>query len=110
MSSKPASLDVPRVGNAWAASTASTIAGDDLLHEKAHHDVSSSNEDNYTEKTTQSIASSHTDEAPEEEYPSGMKMFFIVVALVFSIFLLALDMVCSSTNTALKGITKLTRY
>jgi hypothetical protein len=28
------------------------------------------------------------------EYPTGIKMFFIVVALVLSIFLLSLDMVC----------------
>ena len=97
MSSKPTSLEVPRVDNGWAASTASTIAGEDLAHEKAHDASSSNGDDNLTEKTAQSIAPSHTDETPEAEYPSGMKMFFIVVALVFSIFLLALDMVRSST-------------
>lgn len=32
----------------------------------------------------------------EEEYPTGARLFFIVVALVLSIFLVALDMVSNS--------------
>lgn len=38
------------------------------------------------------VPSSAADE--DVEYPTGFKMFFIVVALVMSIFLLSLDMVC----------------
>lgn len=38
---------------------------------------------------------------PEEaavDYPTGPRFFFIVVALVMSIFLLSLDMVCSNSS------------
>lgn len=34
------------------------------------------------------------DEDDGNEYPSGFKMFFILLALVLGVFLLALDMVC----------------
>lgn len=33
------------------------------------------------------------EELADDEYPSGIKMFFIVLALVLSVFLLSLDMV-----------------
>lgn len=32
-------------------------------------------------------------EASQEEYPSGLRFFFVIVALVLSTFLIALDMV-----------------
>lgn len=38
-------------------------------------------------------ATGQPDELGHDEYPSGIKMFFIVVALVLSVFLFALDLV-----------------
>jgi len=33
-------------------------------------------------------------EKVEDDYPKGVRLFFIVIALVISMFLLSLDMVC----------------
>lgn len=46
-----------------------------------------------TDEKQEEIASVQNDELSEDEYPSGIKMFFIVLALVLSVFLLSLDMV-----------------
>lgn len=94
MTSEKTSLEVPRPESGFHTSVASTVAGDDYLHEKAHDTT-----DTEVEKQPEDGVSSKADDAPETEYPKGMKMFFIVLALVLSIFLLALDMV-SATKEA----------
>lgn len=88
MTSKPTSLDVPRLDSGWATSVASTVAGDEYTNEKVPGSNASDNE-----KHDDATVTSQQPTQDEEEYPSGMKMFFIVVALVCSIFLLSLDMV-----------------
>lgn len=93
MTSTKTSLDVPRRGSGFNTSVASTVAGDDFVQEKLHDTTGSD-----TEKHETSTGVSQNGDAPEQEYPTGMKMFFIVFALVCSIFLLALDMVCCLSN------------
>lgn len=86
-------LEVPRDSDR-TVSSASTIAGDQVS-EKANY--LSGGEDNQhdekQEKQDEVSSNAATDVADETEYPSGIKMVFIVVALVMSIFLLSLDMV-----------------
>lgn len=83
-----------------ATSKASTLAGDNLSEHKTIDLTSPANEPEIHDEKTQDGASSpklssvHTPE-DEDEYPTGIKMFFIVLALVLSIFLLSLDMVCA---------------
>lgn len=52
-------------------------------------------EDKPDEKREETTVDSpvQNEELAEDEYPSGLKMFFIVLALVLSVFLLSLDMV-----------------
>ncbi|PNP50732.1 hypothetical protein THARTR1_08353 [Trichoderma harzianum] len=50
-----------------------------------------------TDEKQEEIASVQNDELSEDEYPSGIKMFFIVLALVLSVFLLSLDMTIVAT-------------
>jgi hypothetical protein len=83
--------DNPRSLREYArpASTATTIRGYELVNDdKNAYDMT--------------WDSNHTDQerlinrkrgAVQEEYPSGIKMAFIIVALVLSIFLFALDLV-----------------
>ncbi|EGX91502.1 efflux pump antibiotic resistance protein, putative [Cordyceps militaris CM01] len=93
MTSARNTLEVPREAG-WATSTTSTLAGEDHAHEKHIPDsISVSGKiDSDTEKATP-----QPDEQPEDEYPSGTKLVFIVVALVLAIFLLALDMTIVAT-------------
>lgn len=50
------------------------------------------------------------DQATEEDYPTGIRLFFIVVALVISMFLLSIDMVsATSSETAVNIITNSNR-
>jgi hypothetical protein len=92
MEDSPSGLKVPQavVGTANVPSTTtSTLAGDDYGLDKKDADHSPS-EDGGEEKGKEEPDS---EELSIDEYPSGIKLLFIVVALVMSIFLLALDMV-----------------
>lgn len=95
MTSQKTSLDVPRPESGFHTSVASTVAGDDFLHEKAHDST-----DSEVGKHAEDKTSSTSEDDSATEYPTGMKMFFIVLALVLSIFLLALDMVCTYPPTS----------
>lgn len=82
---------------AAVASTATTLNGEDFdsktpvpsLGEKDDLDLG------LDEKHQDTVVESAAEdgELREDEYPSGIKMFFIVLALVLSVFLLSLDMV-----------------
>lgn len=97
MSPPPSALEVPR-DHERPTSTASTVVNEDVpsvIDEKVGRD-----QDNASDKGSETEKASKKDvEAGEEddgvEYPSGLKMFFIVLALVLSVFLLSLDMVRS---------------
>lgn len=87
-------LQVPRDSEP-PASSASTLAGD-RLSEKADPQPGSvhDGEDDVQQEKKDAVASAATADAVDDnEYPTGIKMVFIVIALVMSIFLLALDMV-----------------
>lgn len=86
MSEKPTTLDVPQ-GTARPESTASTLRGEDAMIEKKE-DGGMTDGGETLDGTLES-----QEEVDPNEYPSGMKMVFIVIALVLSIFLVALDMV-----------------
>lgn len=95
MTSARNTLEVPREAG-WATSTTSTLAGDDHhTLEKNIPDTSSIS--GKTESDTEA-AVKESPEPSEDEYPSGTKLVFIVVALVLAIFLLALDMVRASAT------------
>lgn len=89
MTSARNTLEVPREPG-WATSTTSTLAGEDHALEKNIPDTSSVS--GKAESDTEAAAE-QAEEMSEDEYPSGTKLIFIVVALVLAIFLLALDMV-----------------
>lgn len=91
----------PEKLHAAVASSATTLNGEDVdsktpvpsLGEKDDLDLG------LDEKREDTVVESPASdgELREDEYPSGLKMFFIVVALVLSVFLLSLDMVSLDT-------------
>ncbi|KAM3541279.1 hypothetical protein ARSEF1564_005778 [Beauveria bassiana] len=97
-STPPNNLEVPREQPGWATSTTSTLAGDDHALEKNLPYASSvgAGGDGKTELDSEK-AVAQPGEPSEDEYPSGTKLAFIVVALVLAIFLLALDMTIVAT-------------
>ena len=107
--SKKSSLEVPAEADLpgeQLTSSASTLRGEPTPNEKTKDDTSANyavsvtaNSNANANASKEENGSKHgTDEPDDIEYPSGLKMFFIVLALVLSIFLLALDMV-SNVNT-----------
>ena len=91
MSADSESLAVYKDGSRPISST-TTLAGDAAsrvkkLQEKSPEDTES------TSKNEDSSNVGETVEPDDTEYPSGFKLFFIVVALVMSVFLVSLDMV-----------------
>ncbi|KAJ4159099.1 uncharacterized protein LMH87_008016 [Akanthomyces muscarius] len=112
MTSARNTLEVPREPG-WATSTTSTLAGDD------HHTLEKNIPDTSsiggkTESDTEA-AVKQPEEPSEDEYPSGTKLIFIVVALVLAIFLLALDMTIVATaipkiTEEFKGLDKVGWY
>lgn len=91
------SLEVPQeYDGEQLASSASTLAGEPPINEKVKESGSSRHSAasiSSNKKEEAAAGDGSTDEPDDIVYPSGLKMFFIVVALVMSIFLLALDMV-----------------
>lgn len=98
-------LDVPHGSSPPATSRASTLADEDLRPENPKTDTSvpdtasrtSGGLDRDPEKL-EAQAAAATDELSEDEYPSGYALLSVVVALILSIFLIALDMVRPHTT------------
>ena len=82
MSAEPSKLEVPEVPDR-PESTTSTLRGEDVQEKKEDQEV-----EDIDDGTVDG-----GDELSEDEYPSGIKMFFIVLALVLSVFLFSLDLV-----------------
>mgnify|MGYP000959005701 CR=1 FL=1 len=82
MSAEPTKLEVPNVPDR-PESTTSTLRGEDVQEKKEGEEL-----EDITDGTVDGA-----DELSEDEYPSGIKMFFIVLALVLSVFLFSLDLV-----------------
>ncbi|KAJ6443170.1 major facilitator superfamily transporter [Purpureocillium lavendulum] len=103
MASTTSGLGVPRDTDRPVSSAASTLAGERTsVDEKPvdHANGIASGDDGKhdgasIEKQEQDQGAS--DELSEDEYPKGIKLAFIVVALVLSIFLLSLDMTIVAT-------------
>ncbi|KAL7944303.1 MFS general substrate transporter [Trichoderma barbatum] len=97
--------------HAAVASTATTLYGEDLDSKTPVPSVGDEEEaldldldDEKREEKKEEVqeekavdSSVQNDELSEDEYPSGLKMFFIVLALVLSVFLLSLDMTIVAT-------------
>ncbi|KAL7795141.1 major facilitator superfamily domain-containing protein [Trichoderma ceciliae] len=87
---------------ATVASTATTLNGEDLDSKTPVPSIADNDEvlglglDEKRDETAVD-APVQDEELGEDEYPSGVKMFFIVVALVLSVFLLSLDMTIVAT-------------
>lgn len=84
--------------HAAVASTGTTLNGEDFDSKTPVPSLGGEKDDldlGVDEKQLDSVVESSAEdgELREDEYPSGIKMFFIVVALVMSVFLLSLDMV-----------------
>ncbi len=79
----------------WATSTTSTLAGEEHHTPLEKQSPDAGSVAGKTDTDTEAAPEKPLDEEPpaEDEYPSGTKLVFIVVALVLAIFLLALDMV-----------------
>lgn len=90
MASTPSSLDVPK-DEQQPVSSASTVAAEPSFIEKID-DTSARDSESIT-KDEDAGSANDAGEPDDIEYPTGAKMFFIVVALVMSIFLLSLDQV-----------------
>ncbi|KAF7554898.1 hypothetical protein G7046_g6689 [Stylonectria norvegica] len=104
----PTALEVP-AEHERAASAASTLRGDDVVDEKKGDDEGTLDGDVGTDEQSEG------DELNDDEYPSGLKMFFIVIALVLSVFLLSLDMTIVATaipkiTDEFKGLDKVGWY
>ncbi|KAI5457117.1 major facilitator superfamily domain-containing protein [Mariannaea sp. PMI_226] len=109
MSEKTSALDVPKVSDR-PESTTSTLRGEDVGIEKK-------DEGGLTDggETIDETLGSQDGDTPAEQYPSGVKMLFIVVALVLSMFLVALDMTIVATaipkiTDEFKGLEKVGWY
>ncbi|KAK7421865.1 hypothetical protein QQZ08_009743 [Neonectria magnoliae] len=106
MGSPPATLEVPEEQER-PVSTASTLRGEDLVNEKKQDDGATTDGDGTLDGLDEEIDTT--------EYPTGFKMFFIVLALVLSIFLVALDMTIVATaipkiTDEFKGLDKVGWY
>lgn len=88
MSVMSSSLKGPKAEDGLA-STTSTLTGDQPPREKIDNETSSTNKESDADPNSNGAGG-------KEDYPSGLKLFFIVSALVLSVFLLSLDMVCHS--------------
>lgn len=93
-----ATLAVPQ-GPERPESTTSTLRGEDNIQEKKQEEEVASEGEGAT------VAGEDVDEA---EYPTGIKMFFIVLALVLSVFLFSLDLVSHPLTHLYKPFQKLT--
>ncbi|KAL7937365.1 MFS general substrate transporter [Trichoderma chlorosporum] len=90
--------------HAHVASTATTLTGEDLDSKTPVPSVGDDEEpldlginDEKRHEKPEGMTLVQNDELAEDEYPSGIKMFFIVLALVLSVFLLSLDMTIVAT-------------
>jgi hypothetical protein len=92
-------LKTPEQLHAAVASTATTLNGEDFDSKTPVPSIGDGDnldldlDEKRDGQVVDTPASVQDDELREDEYPSGLKMFFIVVALVLSVFLLSLDMV-----------------
>ncbi|KAI8717511.1 MFS domain-containing protein [Fusarium sp. LHS14.1] len=104
MSAEPSKLEVPEVPDR-PESTTSTLRGEDVQEKKEDQEV-----EDIDDGTVDG-----GDELSEDEYPSGIKMFFIVLALVLSVFLFSLDLTIVATaipkiTEEFKGLDKVGWY
>ncbi|KAJ3536214.1 hypothetical protein NM208_g6820 [Fusarium decemcellulare] len=86
MSAEPTKLEVPQ-NQERPESTASTLRGEEVQEKKEEQE-----DVDVTDGTIDG-----GDDLSEDEYPSGIKMFFIVLALVLSVFLFSLDLTIVAT-------------
>ncbi|KAG6004262.1 hypothetical protein E4U21_001274 [Claviceps maximensis] len=92
------SMQFPRDNTASPVCSASTLA-DDMVHEKSAS-VSTGKDEKNEDKTAKhdgTASSLIKDVAVDDEYATGIKMFFVVVGLVMGVFLLSLDMTIVAT-------------
>lgn len=75
-----------------ADSTRAPSMTPDLEDERKNGDVRS------TEQKNDGVETSPQEKVAEGEYPQGFRLIFIVVALVISMFLVALDMVSTTSS------------
>ena len=72
------------------SSTHTTLAAPDVTYEKGSNENTSNDDDEMHEKP-------NPDDTKPDEYPSGLRLVFVVLALVLGIFLVSLDLTIVAT-------------
>ncbi|KAF4447107.1 hypothetical protein F53441_9338 [Fusarium austroafricanum] len=108
MSVESKKLEVPATADR-PESTASTLRGEDVREKEEEKQ-----QDEDVEAGTVS-GNNDSDETDEDEYPKGINMFFIVLALVMAVFLFSLDLTIVATaipkiTDEFKGLDKVGWY
>ncbi|KAF5025935.1 hypothetical protein F66182_1970 [Fusarium sp. NRRL 66182] len=108
MAADQAKLEVPATTDR-AESTTSTLRGEEVQEKKGEQQL-----DEDVETGTVEPAKG-TDGPSEDDYPSGINMFFIVLALVMAVFLFSLDLTIVATaipeiTTEFEGLDKVGWY
>lgn len=96
MSAEKAKLEVPTTADR-PESTTSTLRGEDVQEKKEERQTDEDVEAGTVEGNNDS------DTPQEDDYPTGINMFFIVLALVMAVFLFSLDLVCNASVPRLIG-------
>jgi hypothetical protein len=86
MAAEKANLEVP-VATDRPESTTTTLRGEDLQEKKEERQTDEDVE-------TGTLEGNNDSDNPDDDYPTGINMFFIVLALVMAVFLFSLDLVC----------------
>ncbi|KAF5666343.1 major facilitator superfamily transporter [Fusarium heterosporum] len=109
MAAEPTKLEVPAT-TTRPESTTSTLRGEDNVQEKKE-------ESNLDEDVEAGTVQNNTDsdDPNEDDYPKGINMFFIVLALVMAVFLFSLDLTIVATaipkiTDEFKGLDKVGWY
>ncbi|KAF4997162.1 hypothetical protein FGRMN_4056 [Fusarium graminum] len=109
MAAEPTKLEVPATATR-PESTTSTLRGEDNVQEKKE-------ESNLDEDVEAGTVQNNTDsdDPNEDDYPKGINMFFIVLALVMAVFLFSLDLTIVATaipkiTDEFKGLDKVGWY
>jgi predicted MFS family arabinose efflux permease len=107
MAAEKANLEVP-VATDRPESTTTTLRGEDLQEKKEERQTDEDVE-------TGTLEGNNDSDNPDDDYPTGINMFFIVLALVMAVFLFSLDLTIVATaipkiTDEFKGLDKVGWY
>ncbi|KAF4966565.1 hypothetical protein FSARC_5807 [Fusarium sarcochroum] len=117
MSAEPNKLEVPAAAER-PESTTSTLRGEDVAEKKEEAQIDDEKKEQKLDEDLETgtvEGNNDSDELGEDEYPTGINMFFIVLALVMAVFLFSLDLTIVATaipkiTDEFKGLDKVGWY